>query len=401
MNQRWPVAAAFRWAIGLAVASSLSAASLLTGPAAGATPNPARSPGPDASTGPLAAPRNLVGSAVAISGDTAVVGAPGVSSDTGVAYVYVRSGQTWKKRATLTDPRHAPGDYFAGAVGISTANSVTYLVVGDGTGNVAYVYTGSGGTWRLKQTLKDPGTSSADSFGGSLAISGTTLVIGSPGVGYDFGDAYIYGLSGSRWTLQARFTDPAGKPLDLFGRSMAIAGPVVLIGAVGVSYAYTQTSAHSWSRTATIPNPGAKKDNFGAAIAAVGTTAVIGAPGDVPGPFTLSPGTAYVYTMSRGSWTKRQTLPVPGKGDFFGYSAAMAGDRMLIGMPWYGSTVCGAVFEYTLSGGSWSERDRLAAPGCTGGDQFGDTLALAGTTAVIGAPNENVEAGAFYIQTVP
>jgi hypothetical protein len=400
MSYRFP-SGARRGAMGLTMAALLSAATVLTGSPAAAIPSTAHSPVLDVSGSPLAAPRDLVGSSVAISGGTAVIGAPGVDYDTGVAYVYVRSGQNWQKRATLTDPRDAQDDYFAGAVGITSTKSVTYLVIGDGTGNIAYVYTGSGGAWHLKQTLHDPGSSSADAFGAALAISGTTLVIGSPEVGYDFGVTYIYGLTGGRWTLQASLDDPAGKPLDLFGRSMAIAGPIVLIGAVDVSYAYAATSGHRWSRTATIHNPGSAKDNFGAAIAAVGSTAVIGAPGDVPGPFTLSPGAAYVYTVSRGIWARRQELPLPGKGDFFGYSAAMSGGRMLVGMPWYGTDTCGAVFEYKLSGSSWNERERLAPPGCTGGDQFGDTLALAGTTAVIGAPLENVQAGNFYIRTVP
>jgi hypothetical protein len=346
------------------------------------------------------AARNLVGSAVAIDGGTAVVGAPGVDYDTGVAYVYVRSGSTWKKRATITDPRDAQGDYFAAEAAITTTKSVTYLVIGDPTGNIVYIYTGSGGTWRLRQTIKDPGDSSADAFGGTVVVGGTTLVIGSPSVGYDFGDVYIYGLSGTRWTLQSRLTDPAGKPLDLFGRSAAIDGSTVLIGAVDKSYAYTETAAHRWSRSDTIANPGGAKDNFGASIAAVGTTAIIGAPGDVPGPFTLSAGTAYVYSLAKGAWTRKQTLPVPGTGDFFGYSAAMAGSRMLIGMPWYGSDTCGAVFEYEPSGGTWKERDRLVPPGCTGGDQFGDTLALSGATAIIGAPYEGVQVGAFYIANV-
>jgi FG-GAP repeat len=390
-----------RGAIGLMVAALVSAATALTGLSAAASPATAHSPEPDVTGAPLAAARNLVGSSVAISGDVAVIGAPGVHYDTGVAYVYVRSGGSWRKRATLTDPREADGDYFANAVGITVVKSVTYLVIGDGTGNLVYSYTGAGGTWHLRQTLRDPGKSSADAFGGALAVSGSTLVVGSPSVGYDFGAAYIYSLAGARWALQASLADPTDKPLDLFGRSMAITGSIVLIGAVDRVYAYSAASGHRWTRSATIPNPGTAKDNFGAAIAAVGATAVIGAPGDNPGPFYLSPGAAYVYTVARGTWTRRQQLPLPGKGDFFGYSAAMSGDRMVVGMPWYGADACGAVFEYERSGGSWRQRERLEPPGCSGGDQFGDTVALAGTTLVIGTPNENVEAGNFSIRTVP
>jgi hypothetical protein len=393
-GRRWPALAA-------AVLAVLAAVPMLTGASAQASQVRGQAGVPAGGANPLAAARNLVGSAVAIDGGTAVVGAPGVNFDTGVAWVYIRSGGTWKKRATIADPRDAQGDYFAAEAAIATVKSVTYLVIGDATGNIVYIYTGSGAKWRLRQTIKDPGNSSTDAFGAALAIAGTTLAIGSPGVGYDFGDVYVYALSGAKWALRSRLVDPKGKPLDLFGRSLTIDGSIMLIGAVDVSYAYTESAARRWSRSATIPNPGGAKDNFGAAVAAVGTTAVIGAPGDVPGPFTLSPGAAYVYTRGKsGAWTRRQTIPVPGKGDFFGYSAVMAGSRMLIGMPWYGGNTCGAVFEYRPSGGSWKEDDRLVPAGCAGGDQFGDTLALAGTTAVIGAPYENVQVGAFYIRSV-
>lgn len=341
-------------------------------------------------------PKNRLGSAVAISGSTAVVGAPGERQDTGVALIFARTHGKWHKLQTLTDPRAAQLDFY----GQSAAIAGSELAVGLPLGNVVFYYARSKGTWHLRQTLHDPETASTDSFGSTLAISGSTLVIGSPSTGFDFGTTYIYRLAGTRWVLQATLNDPPQQTLDLFGRALAMLGQQVLIGAVGDAYVYSK-SAHGWSKTATISNPGTAGDNFGAAIAAAGTTAVIGAPGNVPGtPFTTAPGAAYIYGESGSSWTLRQSLPPPQPGSFFGFSAAMTASTILLGMPWYGTITCGAVFEFVRSGTSWQQKERLGVPGCKGGDQFGDELALSGTTAIVGAPFQNVETGAFYFRNL-
>ena len=80
---------------------------------------------------------------MAISGSTAVVGAPGKNSNTGAAYVFTRSGSTWSQRAELTAADGAAGDGFGYAVALSGSTAV----VGAPYKSAAYVFTGSGGTW--------------------------------------------------------------------------------------------------------------------------------------------------------------------------------------------------------------------------------------------------------------
>jgi hypothetical protein len=359
--------------------------------------------------------RDLEGYSVAVSGATAVVGVPGEHNDAGSAYIYVRAGRRWYHRATLTDPNGAKNDVFAGAVAVASTTAGTYVVIGDsdpyslgnGKHGVVYVYKGSGGTWHRQATLRNPDASSTanqDAFGGSVAISGTTLVIGAPGYGngYGYGAAYIYGRSGSHWILQATLYDPVNKPepLEVFGESVAVSGHTVIIGAADVTYVYTRTPGEGWPQTAKLRNPGATIDNFGASVAISGQTALVGAPGnphsDIP-----SAGSAYIFTRSGSTWKLGQKIIEPGAGDEFGYSVAIAGKRILIGMPSYGKVRCGTAYEFTLSDRRWFERDHLLDANCPGDAQFGFSVALSGATALIGAPFTDVQAGAAFVINLP
>jgi len=72
---------------------------------------------------------------------------------------------------------------------------------------------------------------------------------------------------------------------------------------------------------------------------------------------------------------------------------------VLIGAPrWSG---CGSVFEFTRTGQSWRGNVQLADPGCGAGDRFGYSVALSGTTAVIGAPGTKGASGQVYGQAIP
>ena len=80
---------------------------------------------------------------------------------------------------------------------------------GDGAGRVL-VYTESGGTWTQSAVLQGRDIVSADEFGASVAISGTTAVVGAPGHGG--GHVYVFTETAGTWTQIANFTDPGTGP---------------------------------------------------------------------------------------------------------------------------------------------------------------------------------------------
>ena len=74
---------------------------------------------------------------------------------------------------------------------------------------------------------------------------------------------------------------------------------------------------------------------------------------------------------------------------------------MLIGASRKGQRRCGAAYDYVLTDNKWQFKTQVINPDCTSGDDFGDKLALSGTTAVIGAPGKDDNTGAAYVVTVP
>lgn len=350
---------------------------------------------------------NDLGYAVAIAGNIAVVSAPGVSNNTGTAYLWRHGGGGWHKIATLPDPRGSQNDDYAWSVAIARTKTGTYVAIGsnasNGQLNNVYVYYGSGLSWKRQATITDPGGDTPDQFGKALAISSTTLVVGAYCDTDNLGAAYIFHRSGSKWIQQVKLLDPGKNPGANYGNAVAVSGNTVLVGAVDAAYVYTKKTGQGWVKTAKLANPGASDDNFGESVAIAATTAVIGAPGSAPGSSVLLPGAAYVYTGSGSTWTRHQKLTYPAgtKGDDFGYSLAMNSTTMLIGMPIYGAVGCGTAYVYKSSGGPWTKQARQADPACQNGDNFGFSVALFGSYGVYGAPCLNNHLGAFYLKKLP
>jgi hypothetical protein len=122
------------------------------------------------------------GASVAVSGDTALVGA-WVDTHSGVffagsAYVFVRSGTTWSLQQKLTAPDAAPHDAFGLSVAVSGDTALVGAYQDDHSGfgdeGSAYVFVRSGTTWSLQQKLTAPDAAQLDYFGKSVELSGDT-----------------------------------------------------------------------------------------------------------------------------------------------------------------------------------------------------------------------------------
>lgn len=129
------------------------------------------------------------GAAVAIQGNTAVVGIPwrnvvGVANRSGGAFVFVRSGQTWTHQALLLPPTSELK--FGTQVGTSVGISGDTLVLGslddsiDGSG-AALVYVRKNAKWARKEVLKGQQPTAGDQYGAAVAIAGDTVIVGAPG----------------------------------------------------------------------------------------------------------------------------------------------------------------------------------------------------------------------------
>ena len=174
---------------------------------------------------------NYFGFAVAMAGDAIAVGAPGRLVGEGRAYIFKPSGHGWREEASIVGGDSAVGDDF----GYSLALSGPTLVVGgpwhDSAGGAAYVFSlGARGVHQVAE-LKGRGTVAGDRFGSSVAISGSTIVVGAPRHGNGAGEAYMFDWAGGSWREAAAMTGPGTAVGDAFGTSAAVAGATVAVGA--------------------------------------------------------------------------------------------------------------------------------------------------------------------------
>ncbi len=130
-------------------------------------------------------------------------------------------------------------------------------------------------------------------------------------------------------------------------------------------------------------------DSFGRAADVSGDTAIVGALGHNNGN-----GSAYMFAFDGTTWTKSQELlPSDGMGgDWFGFSVAMDGDKVLVGALQHvhsRTSQNGSVYAFRFNGTSWIEQQELLAPDGAIGDAFGGLVAIDGNVALIGAPGDD------------
>ncbi len=147
-----------------------------------------------------------------------------------------------------------------------------------------------------------------------------------------------------------------------------------------------------------IASDGAAGDDFGKSVAVDGDTVLIGAPYDDNG---LQSGSAYIFTRRGGVWTERAKLTASDAtaNDFFGYAVALDGDTALIGAAYEGDNGIGSgsAYVFTRSGGVWTEQAKLTSSDAAKGDNIGLSVVIDGDTALIGTPVTDDSSGSVYI----
>ena len=170
------------------------------------------------------------------NGDTIVVGAPHHSSSKGAVYVFTEPSDGWASTSTaakLTASDRADDDEF----GISVAVDGDTVAVGAHNNNAAYVFTKPTDGWTSTTTAAK--LSGSDSFGRSVAVDAGTIVVGASGDSDDDqGSAFVFTKPATGWADStsagaAKLTAYSRNNNDRFGRSVAIDGDTIVVGAYG------------------------------------------------------------------------------------------------------------------------------------------------------------------------
>jgi hypothetical protein len=327
-----------------------------------------------------------LGTSVGFFGTTAVVGAPGHNSGTGAVYVFIRSGDTWTQKAELTASDGGAGDRFGTSLAIYGANVVIGAPDKNSDTGAVYVFNGSGSTWTQKAELTSSDAAAGDYFGWAVGIHGSTVVVGAPDKNSNTGAAYVFVLTGGIWSQQAKLTASDGAANNYFGESVATSGTITAVGApsrnssTGATYVFVQ-SGTTWPQTKELTaSDGVAGDSFGWAVAIWGSNILVGAPNH-----NSDTGAGYVFAGSGSTWGQKAELSGGGSSVAF-YS------RTII----LGQASGNAAYVFTGSLTNWTRQAMLTGSDTASGDGFGDSVALYGNTAVIGAPEHNSATGAAY-----
>jgi hypothetical protein len=258
-----------------------------------------------------------------------------------------------------------------------------------------------------------------DFFGFSVSVSGNTAVVGAQqddtAAGTNAGSAYVFVRSGTIWTLQQKLLASDAAAGDNFGWSVTIAGDRIVVGAVsddtagganaGSAYVFVRTGT-TWSeQQKLVASDGAADDGFGYVASISGDTVVVGAFSDDTAA-GINAGSAYVYVLSGGTWTQQQKLTASdgASGDVFGVSVSASGDTAVVGALQADTAAgvdAGAAYVFVRSGTTWTQQQKLVASDAAASDQLGSSVTVSGDTAVAGARFDDApgqeNAGSAYV----
>lgn len=378
---------------------------------------------PDGSLGRLLAEVPVAGDnfgiAVDIDGDSLLVGAfrrdTVIGMDAGSAIVFVRSGGGWVRQAELV-PNESSADARLGrAVAISGDTAVVGAFRDGFSGfddrGIAYVFVRAAGVWTQQARLLSDFSGENDHFGISVALDGDAAVVGAnydnPGPGFFTGSAYVFVRDGTTWTRQAALRASDGIAGDVFASSLAISADTVVVGApgntdtaAGAAYVFTREEG-AWSETQKLTVGGSQ--GMGASIAISGDTLLIGASRDDT--TATDAGAAHAFVFDGSDWILQETL-LTGDGeaaDNFGSSVALSGEHALVGAILDDTEAgedSGSARFYLRSGTAWQEQPLLTTAQTSAGDYFGASVALSGDDFVIGAYQDDTagdnNAGSAY-----
>lgn len=369
------------------------------------------------------------GATVAVDGDLMVVGAPHHSTQKGKAYVFARDeggADAWGQVAELTPSRNNNLANFGQAVAIDGDTVVVGAPreygAGARTGEVFVFARNEGGAdaWGEVASLAGSDVADSDFFGRALALEGDTLVVGASGKddnGSDSGAVYIFERDSGTWSETVKLAPDDTGLNDQFGKHVALDGDTLVVAADddtasgendGAVYIFGRNEGglDLWGDVAKLSAPAtASNPDFGDAVAIASDYLVVGADAAEGG--VAESGAAYVYGRDEGgadNWGLVSTLAGSegAADDAFGRTVALSADALLIGAERADARGedSGAVYLFELNAGQWVESQKLALPALGDDDLFGSSLAIDADTIAVGATTIVSEGSVFMFRLI-
>ncbi|MCH7870486.1 MAG: FG-GAP repeat protein [Planctomycetes bacterium] len=335
------------------------------------------------------------GRSVAV-GDYIVVGAPGHSFQApaaGAAYIYERVGTSWIEQARLFSPE----PFIRQKFGTSVATEGDRIVIGANAFDI-FGFAGIGAVYVYGRI--DPPDCCADcrapheAPGCEDEACEARVCRDIPTCCTSRWDLICALLAEAAcdpapvpWKLEAELSAPQPHFNDNFGFSVALSGPLLVVGVPGIVAYIFRLQGEAWVLEAELEGSGA----FGAVVAVGADTAVVSAHrSDL---FGENAGAVYVFTHDGTSWTQQAILVASDTepNDRFGTSVALHGDTIAIGA--LNSGLNGAAYIFRKIDGNWVEETKLEETG-------GDSVALGLDLLVVGSSRQDPGGAAFVFRRV-
>ncbi len=308
------------------------------------------------------------GWAIALAGETALVGTPRDTENevgAGAVRAFERSDGEWTLQTQLLADDADGGDFFGSSVALS-GDTALVGAPGDEDPNgeqsgSAYVFGRDDGGWTQQAKFAPENGDGEDLFGTAVDLAGGTALVTAvhdedPN-GEQGGSAHVFEQSDDGWEQAAKLASGDGAEGDEFGWATALAGETALVGArrhtgngedAGAVYAFDGSDS-GWEQAAKlVPEDSGEGARVGTSVALDGGTALVGAPGDATETDDGNAETGSVYGFALGEDTPtpsptRTPTPTPtsspaptetpgGDGPGFGVAAALSG---LAGWLWW------------------------------------------------------------------
>ena len=428
---------------------------------------------------------NYFGISVSISGNYAVVGAYHNSTDAaganslfqaGAAYIFKKdpgNPDNWYQVKKIVASDRTVNDAF----GCSVSISGDYVIVGaysnstDAAGanslaaaGAAYIFKqnqGGADNWGQVKKIVASDRTASNSFGSSVSISGDYVIVGAPYNATDASGAHSLNVAGSayifkqsqggvdNWGQVKKIVALDRAVLSYFGYSISISGNYAIVGAIGnatdatganslfdagAAYIFKQSQGgvDNWGQVKKIVASDRTANNkFGFSISISDNYAIVSAYGnstDAAGANSLNnAGAAYIFKQSQGgadNWGEVKKLVASDRSanDWFGTSASISGDDVIVGAQYNTTDVDGAnslgiagaayIFKQNQGGAdNWGQVKKIVASDRTASNYFGYSISISGNYAIVGAfgnatnasgTNSLASAGASYMfKTLP
>jgi hypothetical protein len=379
----------------------------------GAAANPVSAQCQVAITGSGTDLNDFFGKAMAMSGDRLIVGSPFCSADnSGVAHVYERSGFDWNEVAVMIHPSAEANDQFGSAVAISgniavigARNASTPTTADCGTAHVFRF--NPGGAWQYVTRLNAPQGEIGDHFGDAVAIAGDYIYVGAPDDdnerGFAAGSVYIFKKNDAgQWLFETRLMASDGTVQDRFGYAVAAESNTLAVSAwyadtnginsTGAVYAFGR-QGNTFVEEARLSAPDAYQDSgFGQHVAVYNNRIAI------PDPFISvnglsNVGKVYLAQRSGTTWSFVDIeTPTPVLAQTrFGWGIAMDAGNLVLGGPSMNFDGAVAVFSIEPGSGQLTQRARYADPSLLGNGSFGEAVAISNGFLAVSDPRESPE----------